>query len=64
MLAASTIAIFVVPVLYVSITRLSYGKKKLEWLKEHHDFLLEKEKKVEKKDRKSKKTGKSWLLLA
>lgn len=29
MIAASTIAIFVVPVLYVVITRLSYGKKKL-----------------------------------
>ncbi len=47
MLAASTIAIFVVPVLFVVITKLSYGKKKLEWLKEHHEFLVEKEKKVE-----------------
>jgi HAE1 family hydrophobic/amphiphilic exporter-1 len=47
MTAASTIAIFVVPVLFVVITRLSYGKKKLEWLKNHHDFLMEKEKKME-----------------
>lgn len=47
MTAASTIAIFVVPVLFVAITRLSYGKKKLEWLKTHHDFLMEKEKKME-----------------
>lgn len=47
MLAASTIAIFVVPVLYVLITRFSYGKEKLEDLKAHHDELMEKEKKVE-----------------
>src|SRR6202012_4664316 len=32
MLAASTIAIFVVPVLFVLITKLSYGKKQLEYL--------------------------------
>lgn len=50
MFAASTIAIFVVPVLYVVITRLSYGKKKLEWLKEHHEFLVEKERKVEEQN--------------
>jgi HAE1 family hydrophobic/amphiphilic exporter-1 len=47
MTAASTIAIFVVPVLFVAITRLSYGKKKLEWLKAHHDFLVETDKRVE-----------------
>jgi HAE1 family hydrophobic/amphiphilic exporter-1 len=33
MLAASSLAIFVVPVLYVGITRLAYGKKGLEALK-------------------------------
>jgi HAE1 family hydrophobic/amphiphilic exporter-1 len=33
MLAASSLAIFVVPVLYVGITRLAYGKKGLEELK-------------------------------
>jgi HAE1 family hydrophobic/amphiphilic exporter-1 len=47
MLAASTIAIFIVPVLYVLITRASYGKKQLEYLKAHHDDLMEKAKKVE-----------------
>jgi len=35
MLAATSIAIFVVPVLYVGITRLAYGKKGLEELKKN-----------------------------
>ncbi len=47
MLAASTIAIFVVPVLFVVITRLSYGKKRLDYLMAHHNDLMEKAKKVE-----------------
>ncbi len=47
MLAASSIAIFIVPVLYVVITRISYGKTKLDYLKKHHKDLMEKEKKVE-----------------
>ncbi|MBN9380351.1 MAG: efflux RND transporter permease subunit [Chitinophagaceae bacterium] len=47
MLAASTLAIFIVPVLFVLITRASYGKKKLEYLKAHHEELMEKAKKVE-----------------
>jgi HAE1 family hydrophobic/amphiphilic exporter-1 len=47
MLAASTIAIFVVPVLYVVITRLTYGHEKLDYLKAHHKDLMEKAKKVE-----------------
>jgi HAE1 family hydrophobic/amphiphilic exporter-1 len=47
MLSASTLAIFIVPVLFVLITRASYGKKKLEYLKAHHDELMEKAKKVE-----------------
>jgi len=47
MLAASSLAIFIVPVLYVLITRLSYGKEQLAYLKAHHKQLLEKEKKVE-----------------
>lgn len=47
MTAASTLAIFIVPVLYVVITRLTYGKEKLQWLQEHRDDLLEKQKKVE-----------------
>jgi HAE1 family hydrophobic/amphiphilic exporter-1 len=33
MLAATSLAIFVVPVLFVTITRFAYGKKKLEELK-------------------------------
>lgn len=47
MLAASSIAIFIVPVLYVVITRLSYGKARLDYLKAHHKDLMEKAKKVE-----------------
>jgi HAE1 family hydrophobic/amphiphilic exporter-1 len=47
MTAASTIAIFVVPVLFVLITRWAYGKEKLEYLKAHHEDLMEKAKKVE-----------------
>jgi len=50
MLAASTLAIFIVPVLYVLITRLSYGKERLAWLQEHHDELMEKAKKVEEQN--------------
>jgi hydrophobic/amphiphilic exporter-1 (mainly G- bacteria), HAE1 family len=47
MTAASTIAIFIVPVLYVVITRVSYGKEKLDYLQAHHEELMEKAKKVE-----------------
>ncbi|SDS90133.1 hydrophobic/amphiphilic exporter-1, HAE1 family [Mucilaginibacter mallensis] len=47
MFAASTLAIFIVPVLYVLITRFSYGKEKLDYLKSHHLELMEKAKKVE-----------------
>jgi len=47
MTAASSIAIFVVPVLFVIITRWAYGKEKLEYLKAHHKELMEKAKKVE-----------------
>ena len=50
MLAASTIAIFIVPVLYVVITRLTYGKEKLDYLKAHHEELMEKEKKIEEQN--------------
>jgi len=41
MIAASSLAIFIVPVLFVVITRVSYGKKQLAWLRENHDDLLE-----------------------
>ncbi len=47
MVASSCIAIFIVPVLFVIFTRLSYGKKKLAWLKANHELLMEKERKVE-----------------
>jgi HAE1 family hydrophobic/amphiphilic exporter-1 len=50
MLAASTLAIFIVPVLFVVITRLSYGKAQLEYLQAHHNDLMEKAKKVEAED--------------
>jgi len=47
MIASSTISIFVVPVLFVLLTRLSYGKKQLAYLQAHHEELMEKAKKVE-----------------
>jgi hydrophobic/amphiphilic exporter-1 (mainly G- bacteria), HAE1 family len=47
MIASSTISIFIVPVLYVLLTRWSYGTKELAWLKAHRDELTEKSKKVE-----------------
>ena len=50
MFAASTIAIFIVPVLFVVITRFSYGKKQLDYLVAHHDYLMEKARKVEQQD--------------
>jgi HAE1 family hydrophobic/amphiphilic exporter-1 len=33
MLAATSLAIFLVPVLFVTITRIAYGKEKLETMK-------------------------------
>jgi HAE1 family hydrophobic/amphiphilic exporter-1 len=50
MLAASTLAIFIVPVLFVIITRLSYGRRKLEYLLAHHEELVEKAKRVEQQN--------------
>ncbi len=50
MIASSTISIFIVPVLFVLFTRLSYGKKQLAWLQSHHDELMEKAKKVEEQN--------------
>ena len=47
MIAASTLAILIVPVLFVIITRLSYGKKELEYLQAHHEELMVREKKIE-----------------
>jgi HAE1 family hydrophobic/amphiphilic exporter-1 len=50
MIAASTLAILIVPVLFVIITRFSYGKKKLAYLQEHHEELMEKARKVEQQN--------------
>jgi HAE1 family hydrophobic/amphiphilic exporter-1 len=47
MIASSSISIFIVPVLFVLFTRVSYGKKQLKWLQDHHEELLEKAQKVE-----------------
>jgi HAE1 family hydrophobic/amphiphilic exporter-1 len=47
MIASSSLAIFIVPVLYVLFTRLSYGKRQLAWLQEHREELLEKARRVE-----------------
>ena len=43
MVAASSIAIFIVPVLFVVIIKLTYGKKQLEYLAKHKGELREKE---------------------
>ncbi len=50
MLAATSIAIFIVPVLFVIITRLSYGREKLAYLQAHHEELMEKAKRVEQQN--------------
>ena len=47
MIASSSISIFVVPVLFVLFTRFSYGKKELQWLRDHREELVEKARKVE-----------------
>jgi len=41
MVAATSLAIFIVPVLFVLISRFSYGKKRLEFLKAHRAELQE-----------------------
>ena len=40
MIAATALAIFFVPVLFIAITKLAFGKKKLEEL-QHHEISLE-----------------------
>lgn len=50
MLAASSLAIFIVPVLFVVITKMSYGKKELAYLRAHHAELMEKSKKAEEQN--------------
>jgi len=41
MLASTSMAIFIVPVLFVIITRFSYGKEKLEALRKKQSKLSE-----------------------
>ena len=50
MLAASSLAIFIVPVLFVLITQVSYGPKRLAYLMAHHEELMEKALKVEQQN--------------
>jgi HAE1 family hydrophobic/amphiphilic exporter-1 len=50
MLAATSLAIFIVPVLFVIITRLSYGRERLAYLHVHHEELMEKAKRVEQQN--------------
>ena len=50
MLAASSLAIIIVPVLFVLITRFSYGERKLASLQAHHEELLEKAARVERQN--------------
>jgi len=50
MLAATSLAIFIVPVLFVIITRLSYGRERLTYLHTHHQELMEKAKRVEQQN--------------
>jgi len=50
MLAATSLAIFIVPVLFVLITKAAYGKKKLAYLQEHHDEIIEDKKKISAAD--------------
>jgi len=50
MIAATSLAIFIVPVLFYVISRMSYGKKRLAYLKEHRAELAERKKKIESQD--------------
>jgi HAE1 family hydrophobic/amphiphilic exporter-1 len=50
MIASTSISIFIVPVLFVLFTRLSYGKKELAYLQAQHENLMERERRVEKQN--------------
>jgi hydrophobic/amphiphilic exporter-1 (mainly G- bacteria), HAE1 family len=50
MLAATSLAIFIVPVLFVLITKLAYSKKQLAYLQSHHDELLELHKEIDEQE--------------
>jgi HAE1 family hydrophobic/amphiphilic exporter-1 len=47
MIASTSISIFIVPVLFVLFTRMSYGKKQLDWLRAHHADLMERARRAE-----------------
>jgi hydrophobic/amphiphilic exporter-1 (mainly G- bacteria), HAE1 family len=47
MLAATSLAIFIVPVLFVLISKMAYGKKRLAYLQAHHDELVARQKKIQ-----------------
>ena len=46
MLAATSLAIFIVPVLFVLIAKMAYNKKQLEYLQAHHGDLVGLEEKI------------------
>jgi HAE1 family hydrophobic/amphiphilic exporter-1 len=50
MLAATSLAIFIVPVLFVLISKIAYSKKQLAFLREHHDELLQRQRMVEEQN--------------
>jgi HAE1 family hydrophobic/amphiphilic exporter-1 len=50
MVASTSMAIFIVPVLYVLFTKWSYGKKQLDWLRDHRDDLAEKARRMEQQN--------------
>jgi HAE1 family hydrophobic/amphiphilic exporter-1 len=50
MVAATSLAIFIVPVLFVLISKLAYGKKRLAYLAAHHEELLERQKTLQQQN--------------
>ena len=50
MLAATSLAIFIVPVLFVLISKVAYSRKQLAYLKEHHTELEERQKILDEKN--------------
>ena len=50
MIGATSLAVFIVPVLFYVISRMSYGKKRLAYLKEHRAELAERKKKIDAAD--------------
>ena len=50
MLAATSLAIFIVPVLFVLISKMTYSKKQLAFLKAHHEELEERERLINQRN--------------